>query len=150
LFLMTSSAYGQQFDIKFGLGTVSAPSSSSASGNYSPQSIGGGVYPAFSGDYLFYRKYFGVGAEAAWRASRKSYDLSNPPTPFRRLRAAVRTRGAGSRRSVRTSRFRLARKMRTEDPGIRPPYLRLFFSSLKACCGPLRPRTLNFLPFSRL
>ena len=85
LFLMTSSAYGQQFDIKFGLGTVSAPSSSSASGNYSPQSIGGGVYPAFSGDYLFFRKYFGVGAEVAWRASRKSYELTNPPTPFRPL-----------------------------------------------------------------
>src|SRR5581483_2280500 len=49
----------QQFDVAFGLGTVSSASASSASGDHTPQSLGGGVYPAFSGDFLL-RHNFGV------------------------------------------------------------------------------------------
>ncbi len=68
LMMTTIAAHAQQFDAAFGLGTLSAPSASSASGNHFPQSIGGGTFLAFSGDYLL-KRHFGVGAEVAWRAT---------------------------------------------------------------------------------
>ena len=46
-------AVAQQFDVGFGAGTVLAPSASSATGDHSPQTLGGGTYLNFSGDYLF-------------------------------------------------------------------------------------------------
>ncbi len=48
-----------------------APSAASASGNYSSQSLRGGAYPAFSGDFLFIS--FGVMGEVSWRASQNFY-----------------------------------------------------------------------------
>ncbi len=81
LFLMVSTAYGQQFDVGIGFGGLSAPSSSSANLAGTPVSLGGGVYPAFSGDFLFH-KNFGVGAEIAWRASQTNYAGIAPYRPL--------------------------------------------------------------------
>ena len=78
-----SVAWGQQMDAAFGLGTVSATSASSAGTNYSPQSVGGGTFPAFSGDVLLHRN-FGVNGQIAWRAGQNSYTFL-ADQPFRPL-----------------------------------------------------------------
>jgi len=77
--LMSATAYSQQLDVAFGLGTVTAPSAFDASGDFFPQSVGGGVFPSFSGDFLFFHN-FGVGGEVTWRATRS---LSQGFLPFR-------------------------------------------------------------------
>jgi hypothetical protein len=71
-FLVMPMAHAQQFDVAFGVNGISAPSASSASGNYSPQSLAGGAYPTFSGDFLLFHN-FGVNGEVSWRASRGLY-----------------------------------------------------------------------------
>ncbi len=81
LFLMVSTAYGQQFDVAFGLGGLSAPSSTSANAAGTSVSEGGGVYPVFSGDFLFH-KNFGLGAEVAWRGSQATYAGIAPYRPI--------------------------------------------------------------------
>ena len=80
LFLTASAAYGQQFDVAFGLGGLSAPSTTSTTPNGVSVSEGGGVYPSFSGDFLF-KKNFGVGAEVSWRATQASYAGIAPYRP---------------------------------------------------------------------
>ncbi len=70
-----------QFDVGFGVGTVFAPSAGSASGNHSPQTIGGGAYLNFSGDYVFWR-HLGVEGEVAWRASENLYGGYQPFRPI--------------------------------------------------------------------
>ena len=77
------AAFGQQVDFAFGMGTVSATSASDAGSSYSPQSVGGGAFPAFSGDVLF-RKNFGMQGEVAWRASENTYSFL-AAQPFRPL-----------------------------------------------------------------
>jgi len=77
LFLIAGSAYGQQFDVAFGLGGLSAPSTTFTTVNgLSVRTVslseGGGVYPSFSGDFLFH-KNFGVGAEVSWRATQANF-----------------------------------------------------------------------------
>jgi len=72
VFLLMQTAQGQQFDVAFGVNGITAPSASSASGNYSPQSLSGGAYPTFSGDFLLFHN-FGVNGEVSWRASRNLY-----------------------------------------------------------------------------
>jgi hypothetical protein len=69
---MAGMAYGQRFDVAFGLGGLSAPSTTSTTPNGVSVSEGGGVYPTFSGDFLF-KKNFGVGAEVSWRATQANY-----------------------------------------------------------------------------
>ncbi len=84
LFLLPASAqYGPppQFDIGFGVGTVVAPSSASATGDHSPQTIGGGAFLNFSGDYLFAHN-FGVEGEVAWRASENLWGGYQPFRPI--------------------------------------------------------------------
>jgi hypothetical protein len=82
LLSLAKFCYGQQGDVAFGVGTLSAPSASSASGSYSPQSMGGGAYPVFSGDFLFWH-HFGAGAEVSWRASQSNYTAFGALQPFR-------------------------------------------------------------------
>lgn len=78
MFLLATGAHAQQFDVAFGVGTTSGESISNADGvNHFPQSIGGGGYPAFSGDFLF-KKWFGVGAEVAWRGH-QNFDIFQQP-----------------------------------------------------------------------
>jgi hypothetical protein len=72
IFLLGASAYGQQIDGEFGLSTVLGPSASSATGDHSPQSVGGGVFPSFSGSFLI-RHRVGFNGEIAWRASQNQY-----------------------------------------------------------------------------
>jgi len=76
-----SFAAGQQFDAAFGVSGLQGPSGAEASGNFSPQTIGGGAYPTFSGDFLFW-KHFGVGGEVSWRASQNLYAGVQPFRPI--------------------------------------------------------------------
>jgi len=80
-FVQERLAQAQQFDADFGLGTVSSTSASNASGDHTPQSLGGGIYPAFSGDFLI-RHYFGVEGEIAWRAGQADYLGVQPYRPL--------------------------------------------------------------------
>ena len=84
LLLSGSAAFAQQFDVAFGVGTVTGQSATDAltNGDHTPQSIGGGGYPAFSGDFLFYKKYFGVGGEVAWRGHQNLDIFFNPYRPI--------------------------------------------------------------------
>ena len=79
--LIVIPLHAQQFDVAFGLGTVSSASASSASGDHTAQSLGGGVYPAFSGDFLL-RHNFGVQGEVAWRAGQGDYLGVQPYRPI--------------------------------------------------------------------
>ena len=74
-----ASAHAQQFDVAFGVGTVSGQQASDGFNNpdHTPQSIGGGGYPAFSGDFLF-KKNFGVGGQVAWRGH-QNFDIFGQP-----------------------------------------------------------------------
>ncbi len=65
----------------FGLSGLEAPSSSSAGSGYTPQTLGGGTYVGFSGDYLFFHN-FGVNGEVNWRAGQNSYLGSQPFRPL--------------------------------------------------------------------
>lgn len=80
-FLMGRIASAQQLDAAFGVSTVSAPSAFdvTSTSQFFPQSVGGGVFTGFSGDFLFL-KHFGVGGEVWWRAKR---NLSQGFLPFR-------------------------------------------------------------------
>ena len=80
-FLMHSTIRAQEFDAAFGVGTLTAPSASNASGNHAPVSESGGAYPVFSADLLLKRQ-FGVSGELAWRASRNLYAGFQPYRPL--------------------------------------------------------------------
>jgi hypothetical protein len=69
---VSSYPSGPEGDFGFGVGTLIAPSSSSASGNYSPQTIGGGAYLDFDTNFLIHHN-FGAGFDIAWRASQNLY-----------------------------------------------------------------------------
>jgi hypothetical protein len=85
---VTTMAGAQQLDIAFGFGTVTGTPASDvslsdiASGNHIPQTISGGGYPSFSGDFLFYKKYFGVGGAIAWRANQNVNIFQQPYRPI--------------------------------------------------------------------
>lgn len=81
LFVTTVSAHAQQFDVAFGLSTVTAPSASAATGNFTPQTLGGGTYVGFSGDYLFWHN-IGAQGEINWRASQNLYGGFQPFRPL--------------------------------------------------------------------
>ncbi len=81
LFLAATSGYAQQIDAAFGVSTITGPAASAATGNYAPQTIGGGAYPAFSGDFLFL-KHFGIGGEILWRAHQNVYAGFQPFRPI--------------------------------------------------------------------
>ncbi|HEY6351613.1 MAG TPA: hypothetical protein VI636_19600 [Candidatus Angelobacter sp.] len=78
-FLAGKTAHAQQLDAAFGLSAVKAPSAFDASGNFFPQSVGGGVFPTISADVLL-AHHFGIGGEVFWRATR---NLSQGFQPFR-------------------------------------------------------------------
>lgn len=80
-FLIQGTVYAQQFDAAFGVGTLTAPSASSASGNHQQVSLTGGAYPVFSADILL-KKQFGVSGELAWRASQNLYAGFQPYRPL--------------------------------------------------------------------
>lgn len=75
-FLLGSTAQAQQFDLTFGVSGLIAPESTP-----SVQTIGGGAYPSFGLDFLFY-KNAGVAFNAAFRASQNLYQGVQPFRPF--------------------------------------------------------------------
>lgn len=81
LLLMASVAQAQtQLDLAFGVSGVKGTSANNpADANFFPQDVGGGVFPNFSGDFLF-RHHFGIDGEVSWRATR---NLSQGFLPFR-------------------------------------------------------------------
>src|SRR5215469_17200556 len=84
LFVVARLAGAQQMDVAFGFGTVSGNPASDASlsevvaGTATPQSIGGGGFPSFSGDFLFFKRYVGIGGGIAWRG-RENVDIFSQP-----------------------------------------------------------------------
>src|SRR5262249_51766024 len=80
--VITCSARAQQFDVGFGVGTVVAPSASSAASSHTPQTLSGGAYPSFGADFLFWKKYLGVGGEVSWRASQNTNIFFQPYRPI--------------------------------------------------------------------
>jgi hypothetical protein len=74
-------AFAQKGDVAIGFGSLLSTSSANASGNYSPQSIGGGLYPTFSVDFLL-RHNLGVSGELSWRAARNLYEGYEPFRPL--------------------------------------------------------------------
>ncbi len=80
-FLIQGTVHAQQFDVAFGVGTLTAPSASSATGNHQPVSLTGGAYPVFSADILL-KQRFGVSGELAWRGSRNLYAGFQPYRPL--------------------------------------------------------------------
>ena len=81
LMLSACTAHAQQFDAAFGVGTLTAPSAAEASSGHLPQTLGGGTYLNFSGDFLFL-KQFGVSGDATWRASQNVYAGVQPYRPI--------------------------------------------------------------------
>ena len=73
--------FGPKGDLALGFGTIEAPSSSSATGNYIPQTQAGGLYSNFTVDFLLHHK-FGVGGEIAWRWGRNLYLGYEPFRPI--------------------------------------------------------------------
>lgn len=80
-FVLGRTAHAQQIDAAFAVSALKAPSAFDVSptSNFFPQSVGGGAFVGFSGDFLFI-KHFGVGGEVHWRAQR---NLSQGFLPFR-------------------------------------------------------------------
>ena len=76
IFLLGSPAPAQQFDLSAGVSGLTAPSSTP-----DLQTIGGGAYPTFGLDFLFYHN-LGVGFNAAFRASENLYQGQLPFRPF--------------------------------------------------------------------
>ncbi len=81
LFAFAAVAAHAQMDVAFGVSTTNGPSAFNASGNYAPQNIGGGAYPTFSADYLFWHN-LGVGGEVSWRASQTLWGGQLPYRPI--------------------------------------------------------------------
>jgi hypothetical protein len=78
---MHTSAFAQQFDAAFGVGTVTAPSGTVPDSGNTTVSARGGAYPAFSADLLV-KHNFGFSGELAWRASRGLYGGQLPYRPL--------------------------------------------------------------------
>ena len=79
--MIQGTGHAQQFDVAFGVGTLTAPSAASATGNHQAVSLTGGAYPVFSADLLLKRD-FGVSGELAWRGSRNLYAGFQPYRPL--------------------------------------------------------------------
>ena len=75
-FLLGSTAQAQQFDLSFGVSGLTAPASTPTL-----QTMGGGAYPSFGMDFLFYHNV-GIGFNAAFRANQNLYQGFQPFRPF--------------------------------------------------------------------
>jgi hypothetical protein len=77
----TVFAQNQKGDIALGFGSLLSTPSAQATGNYAPQSIGGGLYTTFSANFLL-RHNLGVSGELSWRDSRNLYEGYEPFRPL--------------------------------------------------------------------
>jgi hypothetical protein len=75
IFLLGRPAQAQQFDLSAGISGLTGPSSTDL------QTIGGGAYPTFGLDFLFFHN-LGVGFNAAFRAKQNLYQGQLPFRPF--------------------------------------------------------------------
>ena len=76
IFLLGRPALAQQFDLSAGVSGLTGPSSTP-----DLQTIGGGAYPTFGLDFLFFHN-LGVGFNAAFRAKQNLYQGQLPFRPF--------------------------------------------------------------------
>jgi hypothetical protein len=76
ILLLGSPAMAQQFDLSAGVSGLTGPSSTP-----DLQTIGGGAYPTFGLDFLFFHN-LGVGFNAAFRAKQNFYQGQLPFRPF--------------------------------------------------------------------
>ena len=76
ILLLGSPAVAQQFDLSAGVSGLTGPSSTP-----DLQTIGGGAYPTFGLDFLFFHN-LGVGFNAAFRANQNLYQGQLPFRPF--------------------------------------------------------------------
>ncbi|HEX4488044.1 MAG TPA: outer membrane beta-barrel protein [Terriglobales bacterium] len=81
LFFFSNQSAHAQIEAAFGMGTLTAPSASSASGDYSPVTLSGGLYPSFNANF-FVRRHLGFGGEIAWRAKQNLYQGYQPYRPL--------------------------------------------------------------------
>lgn len=81
LCLAGSSVYGQQVDVAFGVGGLSAPAGTTDSSGIFFPTMGGGAYPGFSGDFLL-KNRLGFEGELFWRASQNLYGGFQPFRPI--------------------------------------------------------------------
>jgi hypothetical protein len=79
--LMAGTSFAQQVDAQFGINGITAPSASSATGSYAPQSLTGGVYPSVGADFLL-KHNLGLGGEVAWKGGRGLYQGFQPYRPI--------------------------------------------------------------------
>jgi hypothetical protein len=78
----TAAAQAPQFDLGIGWGTMfGQPVTDANPPDHFPQSLGGGGYPSFSGDFIF-KKYFGVGGQTSWRAHQNVDIFFQPYRPI--------------------------------------------------------------------
>src|SRR3954451_19782813 len=66
------SCEAQEISVAFGISGMGAPSATSASGSFSPQSIGTGTFPVVSGSFVT-GKRIGIEGEVTWRATQNLY-----------------------------------------------------------------------------
>jgi hypothetical protein len=76
IFLLGKPAQAQQFDLAFGFSGLTGPPSTATL-----QTIGGGAYPTFGLDFLFYHN-LGVGFNASFRAKQNLYQGFQPFRPY--------------------------------------------------------------------
>lgn len=76
-FLLGNAAQAQQFDLTFGVSGLTGPETTPSG----IQTVGGGAYPSFGLDFLFYHN-LGVGFNAAFRAKQNLYQGFQPFRPF--------------------------------------------------------------------
>lgn len=81
LVIPIGTLYAQQVDAQFGINGMTAPSASSATGSYAPQSLTGGVYPSVGADVIL-RHNLGFNGEVAWKGGRGLYEGFQPYRPI--------------------------------------------------------------------
>ena len=74
--MLGSPAHAQQFDLSFGVSGLTGPASTDTL-----QTIGGGAYPTFGLDFLFYHN-LGVGFNASFRARQNLFEGFQPFRPY--------------------------------------------------------------------
>jgi hypothetical protein len=78
--LLACTAFGQGFDVAFGVSGLESGKAVENNGLTFP-SEGGGAYPGFSADLIFYH-HFGVEGDLFWKASQGLYGGNQPYRPI--------------------------------------------------------------------
>jgi hypothetical protein len=78
--MLAANAFGQGFDVAFGLGSITSPKAVTTNGLTFP-SLRGGLYPGFSADLLIHRR-LGVEGELFWKGSQGLYGTNQPYRPI--------------------------------------------------------------------